>query len=45
MSAFARHKNIATTMIYDDNRKDQAGKVAGLLADGTRIREESLDVH
>ena len=30
---FSRHRNLATLMIYDDNRQDLGGKVARLVAD------------
>lgn len=29
---FARHANVATTLIYDDTRRDAAGRIASLLA-------------
>lgn len=31
---FARHANPATTMIYDDNRRDFGGEIACSLAEG-----------
>ena len=34
--AHARHANRQTTMRYDDNRQDLAGKVAAKLADVSR---------
>jgi integrase/recombinase XerC len=29
---FSRHSDVATVLIYDDNRRDVAGEVAGLFA-------------
>jgi len=39
VSRFARHKNITTTIIYDDNRQDLAGNVANNITE--RYQEES----
>jgi integrase/recombinase XerC len=30
---FSRHANAQTVLLYDDNRRDDAGKIAGLLDD------------
>lgn len=35
---FARHANLATTMIYDDNRRDFGGAIACSLAEGLGLR-------
>jgi len=43
--SFARHKNPATTILYDDNRLDASGEAAKLLAKKVKELDEAANNH